>query len=127
MVSAGSGPRASMPSRRSRSTAGATTRASSCAERAVFAGVRIEARDREARLRDAEARAQVARDDPAGLDDEFGREALRHVAHRHVDGHRHHGELGRPQHHHRMRGAAGALLRKPGEEFGVAGLGEAVR
>ena len=43
------------------------------AERAVFAGMRVEAREREPRPRDAEAVAQIARDDAAGLDDQIGR------------------------------------------------------
>ena len=43
------------------------------AERAVLAGMRIEPGERQARPRDAEAVAQIARDDPAGLDDQLGR------------------------------------------------------
>ena len=42
------------------------------AERAVLAGMRIEAGDRKPRARNAETLAQVARDDAAGLDDEIG-------------------------------------------------------
>ena len=41
------------------------------AERAVLAGVRVEAGDREPRPRDAEALLQIARHDPAGLDDQI--------------------------------------------------------
>ncbi len=70
MVSAGSGPRASMPSARRRSIAGAHDRQIFLAERAVLAGMRVEAGDREPRTRDAEARRQIARHDAAGLDDE---------------------------------------------------------
>ena len=40
------------------------------AERAFLAGVRVEPGEREPRPRDAEALAQVARDDPAGFDDQ---------------------------------------------------------
>ena len=62
-----------MPAARSRSTAGAMIVASSSPMRAVLAGMRVEAGDGEPRLGDAEARAQVARDDAAGLDDELAR------------------------------------------------------
>ena len=41
------------------------------AERAFFAGMRIEPGDRDARARDAEARGEIARDDAPGLDNEF--------------------------------------------------------
>ena len=44
------------------------------AERAFLARMRIEAGDGEARMRDAEAVAQIARHDAAGLDDEIGGE-----------------------------------------------------
>ena len=43
------------------------------AERAILARMRIEAGNGEARTRDAETVAQIARDDAAGLDDEVGR------------------------------------------------------
>ncbi len=69
--------------------------------------------------------AQVARDDAAGLDDEIGGQRGDDLAQRQMDGDRHDRELGRPQHHHRLRGDAGRLLRQLGEIFGVAGLGEA--
>ena len=42
------------------------------AERAVFAGVRIEPGDREARPRNAEAARQIVRNDAAGLEDQIG-------------------------------------------------------
>ena len=63
--------------------------------------MRIKPGDGEARMRDAEALTQIARDDAAGLDDEIGGEAARNVAQRQMDGDRNDGELGRPQHHHR--------------------------
>ncbi len=95
------------------------------AERAVLAGMRVEPGDRDARARDAEAGGEVARDDAAGLDDEVAGQARHHVAQRQVDGHRHHRELRRPQHHHRMHGLAGRLGGELGEEFGMARLGKA--
>ena len=67
MVSAGSGPRASMPSALQLLDRGPHHRRILLAERAVLAGVRIEAGDRQPRPRNAETFAQVARDDAAGL------------------------------------------------------------
>ena len=53
------------------------------------------------------------------------RQRVEHVAQRHMDRHRHDGEFGRPQHHHRhappCRSRAGEL----GQKFGVAGIGKA--
>ena len=63
------------------------------AERAFFAGMRIEPGDREARAGDTEAGGEIARDDAAGLDDEVAGQARDHVAQRQVNGHRHHREL----------------------------------
>ena len=60
-----------MPSALSCATAGATIVAVLLAHRAVLAGMRIEAGDREPRPRDAEARCQVARHDAPGLDDQL--------------------------------------------------------
>ena len=71
MVSAGSGPRASMPSRAQLLDRGRDHGGVLLAERAVLAGMRIEPGEREARPRDAEALAQIARDDAAGLDDQI--------------------------------------------------------
>ena len=93
--------------------------------RAVFAGVRIEAGNREPRPRDAETIDQVARHHPPGLEDQVAREPLRHLLERHMDRDRHHRHLGRPQHHHRPRRIAGLLERQLGEIFGVARVGEA--
>ena len=76
-VSAGSGPRASMPSALSCATAGATIAQILLAHGAVFAGMRIEAGDREARPRDAETRGEIARHDAPGLDDQVGGEHAR--------------------------------------------------
>ncbi len=95
------------------------------AERAVLAGMRIETGDDETRPRNGEARAQVVRHDPAGLDDEVGGQPADHVAQRQVDGDRHHGEFRRPQHHHRMHRHAGVFLGELGEIFGMSRLGEA--
>ena len=95
------------------------------AERAVLARVRIEAGDGQARMRDAEAVAQIARHDAAGLDHEIAGELGHDVLQRQVDGDRHDRELGRPQHHHRVRRDAGRFLGELGEVLGVSGLGEA--
>ncbi len=66
------------------------------AERAGFAGVRIEAGDRQTRPRHAEARLEIARDDSRGVDDEFDGQPTRHLAQRQMDRHGHDRELGRP-------------------------------
>ena len=63
-----------MPSALRRSMAGRDHRAVLLAERAVLAGVRIEAGDREPRMGDAETVAQIARHDTAGLEDQIARE-----------------------------------------------------
>ena len=58
---------------------GRNDRAVLLAERAVLAGVRIEAGDREPRPRDAEALGKIARHDAAGLEDQSRRQPLRHL------------------------------------------------
>ena len=62
-MSAGSGPNASMPSARSAATAGAMTARVFAADRAAFAGMRIEAGDGEPRAADAEPLAEIRGDD----------------------------------------------------------------
>jgi len=94
------------------------------AERTVLAGVRVQARDGETRFGDAETFDEVARGDAAGFDDQILAQAADDILERQMDGHRHNGQFGRPQQHDRMRGAAGRFLGEPGEEFGMARLGE---
>ena len=125
MVSAGSGPRASMPSARNCSTAGATTaRSSSPSVPSSPACGFSPASARRGRAMPKRSRRSRATIRPVSTIRSVVSRA-RHVAHRQVNGHRHDGKLGRPQHHHRMRRASGVLLRELGEKFGVAGLGEA--
>ena len=94
------------------------------AERAIFARMRIETGNSEARTRDVETVAEIACDDAAGLDDEVGGEPGDDVFEREVDGDRHDRKLGRPQHHHRPHGHAGGFLDELAEVFGMAGFGE---
>ncbi len=61
----------------------------------------------------------------AGLHDQSGREPGHDLAQRQVNGDGNDRELGRPQHHDRMRALAARPLRELGQIFGVAGLGEA--
>ena len=93
------------------------------AKRSLLAGMRVEAGQRKARPGDAEAGFHAGCDDARGLDDQVGRQCCDRLAQRQMDGHRHHGQRLRPQHHHRQRRPA-ANRRKFGEEFGVAGMFE---
>ena len=125
IVSAGSGPRASMPSAMSRSIAGATIALSSLPSVPSSPACGLRPATASRGLRDAEALGQVARHHPPGLEDQVARQPLRHLLERDMDRDRHHGHLGRPQHHHRPGRIAGLLERQPGEIFGVARIGEA--
>ena len=121
MVSAGSGPRASMPSRAQLLDGGRDDAAILLAERAVLAGVRVEAGEREPRPRDAEALAsdrarrcgRSRRSDPV-----VRRLGTSRTGKWIVTGTT--ASSSRPQHHHRVRGTSGVLLRELGEEFGMA-------
>ena len=93
-------------------------------ERAVFAGMRIEARYGQARAGEAEAGLQVRHRDTGSRDDQFGGELRERVAHRKMDRHRHDRERRRPQHHHRLR-CRPAIGGEFGEKFGMAGMTEA--
>ena len=98
---------------------------SSRAERAVFAGMRVEARIR--RAADGQCRKRVPRSgngNAGGRHDQLGRERGDRLAQRKMDGDRNDGELRRPQHHHRLR-CASAIGRQLGEKLGVAGMAEA--
>ena len=65
------------------------------AERAVFAGMRIEAGESQARPREAEIAPAGSRDDDrADLDQILGVEQRGNLRQRHVDGRRHDGESG---------------------------------
>ena len=103
MVSAGSGPRASMPSARRVGDRRGDDRPvlGPIAPSSPACGLRPATASRG--RGDAEPLAQVARHDPAGLDDQLGRQRSGHRGKRDVDGHRDHGERLAPQHHHRMR------------------------
>ena len=96
------------------------------AERPVFASMRIKPGDRQPRLRDREPTPQVARGNPPGVDDEFGRQARRHLAQRQMNRHRHHRQLRRPQHHDRACGLARRFQRETREKFRVARVDETV-
>jgi hypothetical protein len=93
------------------------------AERAVFAGMRVEARYRKPRPAKAEMRFQIRDHDPGGRHDQLACELGQRLAQRKVDGDGNHGERRRPQHHHRLRRAA-AIGGKLGEKLGVAGMTE---
>ena len=68
-MSADSGPRTSWPPPRSAATAGAMMLDIFAAELAAFAGMRIEPRHGQPRMRDAEIALQRRQHDLAGLDD----------------------------------------------------------
>ena len=89
------------------------------AELAAFAGVRIQARDRHARPRDAHlATGPVGQAQRAQLG--LGRDARDDVGQRHVDGHQQHAQLVIGQHHGEVR-RAGAF----GQDLGMAGIVDA--
>jgi len=90
------------------------------AHRAGLAGVRVEGRDRELRLPDAEFGGQRPSDDPGGRLDFLLIEGRDRVAQGKVDRDRHHAQAGAGQHHHRSC----AVARKLGQEFGVPRMGE---
>ncbi len=91
----------------------------------VLARMGVEARQDEARMREAEAVAQVMGDDPGRAHHEILRQEFGHAAERHVDRHRHHRQRLAPQHHHRQGWLRAGLHAEMGEEFGVARMGEA--
>ena len=76
------------------------------AERAVLAGMRIEARYRKPRVSQSEMRAEIRDRDPGRRHDQLGRQSGGHVLQRKMDRHRHDRERLGPDHHHRThRGA----------------------
>ena len=124
-VSAGSGPRASMPSARSRAIAGRDDARSSSpsapSSPACGLSPATASRGRAMPKRAARSRATIA----AGLDDQVAWSALRHLLERHMDGDRHDRELGRPQHHHRLHRLAGRLAASLARYSVWPGIGEA--
>ena len=96
------------------------------AERAVFAGMRIEARYRDARPGDAEVGFEFRGHDARGGDDQVGGELRDRVAQRKMDRHGNDGQRRGPQHHHRLRHVA-AVGGQFGQKFGVAGVGKPAR
>ena len=124
-MSAGSGPRASMPSARSCSTAGATTLRSSSpsAPSSPACGLSPASASRGRAMPKRSFRSRATMRPVSTIRSVVS--WRRHLAHRQVDRHRHDGELVRPQHHHGMPCAPGMLLRELGEEFRVARLGKA--
>ena len=123
-MSAGSGPRASMPSRRRISTAGATISISSLpsAPSSPACGLRpaTASRGRAMPKRALRSAPRCAR----SLTISSVVSSRERLAQRQMDRHRHDGKRRRPQHHHRLRRRA-AVGRKLGEKFGVAGMAEA--
>ena len=103
--------------------AGATMLWSSVPSDAVFAGVRIEAGYREARIGEAEAGFQSRVHDASCRDDQVGRQLRDRIAQRKMDRHGHDDEGRGPQHHHRLRRMA-VGRREFGEKFGMAGMPE---
>ena len=88
--------------------------------------MRVEAGDRQARAGDAEVAAQGLGGDQAGVDDGLDGEQAGHLGQRLVDGDQADAQVAGGEHHHRPAGAVeaggGGQL---GQEFGVAGEGEA--
>src|SRR5262245_50943185 len=64
------------------------------AERTFFTGMGIEPGDGKPRPWNAEASAEIARDNARGLDHKLGRKAPEDLAQRQVDRHRHYRKLG---------------------------------
>ena len=69
--------------------------------------------------------AEIGGDDRRGLHDQRARERCRHCLERDVHRHRHGAQLRAGQHHHRTWRGAGSGPGEFGQEFGVAGMGEA--
>ena len=90
------------------------------AHHAVFPGMGVQARHRQARQQDAEIAAQRGQNDFGRC--EYGKlvDGFGHLRHRHVDGQGHHAQLVAGQHHHRAR-RAGQVR----QEFGMAGKAKA--
>ena len=84
-------------------------------EQPVFARVGIESREREPRLRDAEAR-QLPRRQVDDAVDQLARQRARHGCQRHVDRREHHLERLRPEHHRDPR-TAGQMRQQIGVPF----------
>ncbi len=89
------------------------------AERAILAGMRVEAGDRKARRRNPEPRLHIRNHDASRLDDEIACELRDSVAQRQMNRDRHHGKFRRPQHHHGMRHRASRCCRELREELRV--------
>ncbi len=87
---------------------------------AGFAGVRVEAGDRDARPGDAELALQVGVQDANHLIEQFGRDGIGHLAQGQVGGGERHAQAAAGEHHHDLAGAAVV-----GQVFGVAGEGKA--
>jgi hypothetical protein len=95
------------------------------AQGTMLTGVRIEARHCEPRPRNVEALAHIALHNASRRDDQVGRELGEHVPERQMNRDRHHGQLRRPQQHHRLHGRSGRLGGESGQIFGVTRLGKA--
>src|SRR6202022_4166286 len=91
------------------------------AERAVFAGMGIEAGYREARIGEAEAGLQSRDHDPGGRDDQVTRQLRDRLTQRKMDRHGHDDEGRGPQHHDRL-GRMPFGRRELGEKFGMTGM-----
>ena len=125
-MSAGSGPETSRPSARNSRDGRRDDLDLLAPHRAAFAGVRVEAGDREARARDAEAARHVGGDDARGRDDQRARQrraAPRSSAMWMVTGTT--ASIGDQIIITGCDGAAPVTLRERAEKFGVAGKREA--
>ena len=114
IVSPGNGPAMSIPHVRASRDGGLEHVGLFAPENAVLAGVRIQPREREPWMRDAESRqlAVGQLDDPAHR---FNRQRRRHARERDVNGREHDAQLLRPEHHRDAR-----RLCELGEHLGVS-------
>ena len=87
--------------------------------------MRIEARYRQTRMRDAEARPHIRRDDAHGPNDEVARQQPRHVGIRNVDRDGDDRQLRRPQQHDGLRSFAVIGRRQRRKELRMARMSEA--
>jgi hypothetical protein len=113
-VSAGTGPRAAIPSAFARTTAGRMI-AFLRAEVPALAGVRVQPADQDPRAREAEALREPARQYLEHRQQPVDRQRVRHGAQRQVRRRERHAQLPGDQQHHRQRCA-----RQLGEELRVA-------
>src|SRR6185369_9231634 len=94
------------------------------AERSAFAGMRVETRDREARIGDSETALKSAKHGAAPGFDQAGRKVPRDRRHSEMGGDRNRAKRRTREHHRYIGGGYATAL---GDEFGLAGVSKADR